>query len=72
MRQDDTTSRQDNKTNRKMTDQVDKMTSQIGKTTGTSRQGNIENRHHLFTLITQDHPPKIICTCTSQNLILKN
>ena len=82
MRQDDRTSRQDDRTNQ----QDDRPSGQDDMTNrqdnSTSRQGDIENRHqvfftpillnrhHLFMLITQDHPPKIICT--SQNLILKD
>ena len=70
MRQDDITSRQDDRTNR----QDDRPRGQDHMTNRqdnrTSRQGDIENRNHLFMLITQDLPKKIICS--SQNLILKN
>ena len=70
MRQDDITSRQDDRTN----PQDDRPSGQDDMTkrqdNRTSRQGDIENRNHLFMLITQDHPPKIICS--SRNLILKN
>ena len=74
--------RQDNMTNQ----QDDRPSGQENMTNWqdnrTSRQGDIEidielfftpiplHRHHLFMLITQDHPPDIICT--SKNLILKN
>ena len=81
MRQDNITSRQDDRTNR----QDDRPSGQDDMTNRqdnrTSRQGDIEkrhqvfftpillNRHHLSMLITQDYPPKIICT--SQNLNLE-
>ena len=70
MRQDDITSRQDDRTNQ----QDDRPSGQHDMTNRqdnrTSRQGDLENGNHLFMLITQDHPPKIICS--SRNLILKN
>ena len=75
MRQDDMTNQQDDRPSGQ-----DNMTNR--QDNRTSRQGSIENRHrvifdliplhrhHLFMLMTQDHPPNIICT--SKNLILKN
>ena len=82
MQQDDITSRQDDRTNQ----QDDRPSGQDDMTNRqdnrTSRQGDMENRHgvfftpillarhHLFMPITQDHPPKILCT--SQNFMLKN
>ena len=82
-RQVNRTSRQDDRTNRqddRPSGQDHIMTNR--QDNRTSRQGSIENRHrvifdliplhrhHLFMLMTQDHPPNIICT--SKNLILKN
>ena len=63
MRQDDRTNQQDDRPSGQhdMTNRQDNRT---------SRQGDLENGNHLFMLITQDHPPKTICS--SRNLILKN
>ena len=81
--QDDRPSGQDNMTNRqddRPSGQDHIMTNR--QDNRTSRQGSIGNthrvifdliplhRHHLFMLMTQDHPPNIIFT--SKNLILKN
>ena len=82
-RQVNRTSRQDDRTNRqddRPSGQDHIITNR--QDNRTSRQGSIENRHrvifdliplhrhHLFMLMTQDHPPNIIFA--SKNLILKN